>query len=238
MSEISDFTPDESALIARIVERYIARERVRAIRLAEAIFSLVSSNELSPHIHSLKMRAKDPAHLRDKLERKLRKAKAAGLPFDINEDNLFDKIRDLAGVRILHLNTAQFPLINQVLIRLLKEEEYELLDGPTARIWDDEYKSIFTGYGIATEANPRMYTSVHYIVGSGRNDVKTAEIQVRTLAEELWGEVDHTINYPHPSAMVSCQEQIKVLARITSSCTRLVDSIFMANTVETSSTPR
>ena len=53
-----------------------------------------------------------------------------------------------------------------------------------------------------------------------------AELQVRTLAEELWGEVDHKINYPHPSDRSSCREQIKVLARITSSCTRLVDSIF------------
>lgn len=62
----------------------------------------------------------------------------------------------------------------------------------------------------------------------GARTKRTAEIQVRTLAEELWGEVDHTINYPHPSTVIACKEQIKVLARLTSSCTRLVDSIFLS----------
>jgi hypothetical protein len=38
--------------------------------------------------------------------------------------------------------------------------------------------------------------------------------------------VDHKINYPHKSESLSCREQIKVLARVTSSCSRLVDSIF------------
>jgi putative GTP pyrophosphokinase len=50
---------------------------------------------------------------------------------------------------------------------------------------------------------------------------------VRTLAEELWGEVDHTVNYPEPSEVLACREQIKLLARLTSTCTRLVDSIFI-----------
>jgi hypothetical protein len=41
-----------------------------------------------------------------------------------------------------------------------------------------------------------MYTSVHYIIGSGSQTPLTCEIQVRTLMEEVWGEVDHKINYP------------------------------------------
>jgi hypothetical protein len=44
--------------------------------------------------------------------------------------------------------------------------------------------------------------------------------------EEVWGEVDHSINYPHPAKSVACREQIRALARATSSATRLVDSIF------------
>jgi putative GTP pyrophosphokinase len=223
------FSQDEMDLIERIVAKYKSSEHAKAARLAEAIFSLVSGDsaaKLLPFVHSFRMRAKDPDHLRDKLQRKLAKAKNATTDFDITEENLFEKINDLAGLRILHLHTAQFPMINEELLRLLKEEEYEVLEGPVARTWDDEYRSIFAGYGVATESNPRMYTSVHYVVGAGR---RTAEIQVRTLAEELWGEVDHTINYPHPSSVVACQEQIKVLARVTSGCTRLVDSIFLSN---------
>jgi len=64
------------------------------------------------------------------------------------------------------------------------------------------------------------------VIGTGSANPITAEIQVRTLAEELWGEVAHTIDYPHPSEILACREQIKVLARVTSTCTRLVDAIF------------
>ena len=45
--------------------------------------------------------------------------------------------------------------------------------------------------------------------------------------EEVWGEVEHSINYPHKIDNLACREQLKVLARVTSSATRLVDSIFL-----------
>ena len=49
--------------------------------------------------------------------------------------------------------------------------------------------------------------------------------------EEVWGEVSHIIDYPHPSKDLACREQIKVLARATSTCTRLVDSIFRSHEI-------
>jgi ppGpp synthetase/RelA/SpoT-type nucleotidyltranferase len=88
--------------------------------------------------------------------------------------------------------------------------------------------ALFQRMSVKTMSSERMYTSVHYVVNAGAGTKRTAEIQVRTLAEELWGEVDHTISYPHPCPIPTCGEQIKVLARVTSSCTRLVDSIFFA----------
>jgi hypothetical protein len=47
--------------------------------------------------------------------------------------------------------------------------------------------------------------------------------------DEVWGEVSHRINYPDESANQSCRSQLKVLARLTTGCTRLVDSIFEAH---------
>jgi len=38
--------------------------------------------------------------------------------------------------------------------------------------------------------------------------------------------VGHALNYPAPTDSVACREQLKVLARVTSSSSRLVDSIF------------
>jgi GTP pyrophosphokinase len=54
---------------------------------------------------------------------------------------------------------------------------------------------------------------------------RLCELQVRTLAEEVWGEISHAIDYPHETDSVACKEQLKVLARLVSGCSRLVDSI-------------
>jgi putative GTP pyrophosphokinase len=54
----------------------------------------------------------------------------------------------------------------------------------------------------------------------------TCELQVRTLLEEVWGEVDHEMNYPHESGILACREQLAVLARVTWSCNRLIDAIY------------
>ena len=71
-----------------------------------------------------------------------------------------------------------------------------------------------------------MYTSVHYILDPQRKTPVRVELQVRTLMEEVWGEVSHSMNYPHPTKNPIVEEQLKVLARFTSGCTRLVDTIF------------
>jgi putative GTP pyrophosphokinase len=109
---------------------------------------------------------------------------------------------------------------------ILEEQKWKITEGPKARTWDDESRNYFRSIGIKTLATPNLYTSVHYIIKPNTKSAVTCEIQVRTLMEEVWGEVDHKINYPHKSESISCREQIKTLARVTSSCSRLVDSIF------------
>lgn len=201
--------------------------------------SLNSNIEHSPIlkklIHSKKSRIKDPSHLKDKLERKLLDAKSKNKQFDINKENLFSKINDLAGFRIIHLHTKQFEKIDLELKKIFIEQQWKIMEGPNARTWDDESRSYFRSIGIETSDNPNMYTSVHYIIKPNNNSNITCELQVRTLMEEVWGEVDHTINYPHKSESISCREQIKALARVTSSCSRLVDSIFTTHEHEITS---
>ena len=188
--------------------------------------AILGSPNLMAHVHSTKSRLKSPEHLRDKLYRKLHDAKAKGKKFNISEKNLFYRINDLAGFRILHLHSQQFVAIDLELRSVFKEYRFPLFELPKARTWDDEYREFFRSAGIRSIKSPKMYTSVHYVVQSNSETKRTCEIQVRTLAEELWGEVDHTMNYPRESSIASCREQIKVLARVTSSCSRLVDSIF------------
>lgn len=146
-------------------------------------------------------------------------------PIEAGIENLY-LIPDLAGLRVLHLHPRQIREIDQHIRSLLVEEELGLCKEPFARTWDDEYRKFFRECGFQTQASPSLYTSVHYVVESSSRKTTTCEIQVRTLMEEVWGEVEHSINYPHAVDSLACREQLKVLARVTSSATRLVDSIF------------
>ena len=150
-------------------------------------------------------------------------------PVPGDPENLLTSINDLAGVRILHLHTRQIQRIDPLLREIFAEQKYELLEGPFARTWDDESREFFKACGIETQDSPTLYTSVHYVIGSASRTTVTCEIQVRTLMEEVWGEVDHAINYPTPTNVLASSEQLKVLARATSTATRLVDSIFLTH---------
>jgi len=215
--------------VGRLVDYYSARLSLFRQFVENLRVMFEECEDLKPLVHSMRARVKDPDHLRNKLLRKVAVAEANGVDFDITEDNLFERINDLAGFRILHLHTKQFAQINSQVLGLLEENRYPLIEGPIARVWDEEYSEYFQSIGVQTQHSPRMYTSVHYLIEANTKTKYTGEIQIRTLAEELWGEVDHRINYPLPSSQVACREQIKVLARITSSCTRLVDSIFTSH---------
>lgn len=220
-------TRTEQATLRTLVETYNQHRPQIKLFQEQLLLALSGSSRLGAVVHSLRSRLKDPGHLLDKLTRKLAKSQDEGLEFDIDRDNLLVRINDLVGVRVLHLYTRQIQEIDAALREVFQEAQYELLEGPFARSWDDESRQFFRGCQIETQDSPSMYTSVHYVIGSASRTKITAEIQVRTLAEEVWGEVDHSINYPHKTESVACAEQLKVLARVTSSASRLVDSIFL-----------
>lgn len=176
-----------------------------------------------PAVHSIKCRIKDPEHLRDKVQRKAAKGTI------ITEDNLFQEVTDLIGVRILHLYQEQFIQIHSEIVKKLCSGDWILGEDPKAYTWDPETQFFFQKLDIATEVKDSYYTSVHYLVMPNNNSGICCEIQVRTLFEEIWGEIDHAINYPHPTGSIACREQIRVLSKLISAGTRLSDSIFKSH---------
>ena len=211
------------------VASYIARRQVFIDLASRVERDLVEHEKLRPLIHSTKKREKDPDHLRDKLARKAAQAMKDGKAFDISEKNLFLEFDDLAGVRLLHLHTEQLRQIHPALIEILAHHKYKLREKPVAYIWDSERRIFMEEIGLKVSSKPSLYTSVHY-VAEPHFECIGCEIQVRSLAEELWGEVSHTIDYPHPTTSTACREQLAALAHITSGCSRLVDSIFQSLT--------
>jgi len=172
-----------------------------------------------PLVHSIRSRLKDPDHLREKVARKWHDGNITPL-------NLRARITDLAGVRVLHLHTSQFPAIHAEIMKHIASQSWHLHEPPKAYSWDPDAKAIFSRSGISV-VEKDSYTSVHYVVRPHLGSDITCEIQIRTLFEEIWGEIDHVLNYPTPSKSASCREQLKVLAKLSSAGTRLADAIFV-----------
>ena len=221
------------AKLSAIISKQI-KDAVKAFEAKRSDFETDATNlqnrllahaDLKKLIHSLKWRAKDPIHLHDKLERKAHKAIAEGKAFEITAENLFDEIPDLAGVRLLHLHMRQMEQIHPLIMKVFTDEGYILNGKPEAKTWDPEYEEMFKALKVKVERNESLYTSVHYVVKQNKITRRLCELQVRTLAEEIWGEISHTINYPHETDSVACKEQLKALAHLVSTCSRMVDAI-------------
>lgn len=185
--------------------------------------------ELKFLVHSYKSRFKDLDHLKSKIERKnhedglLPEDKRQGL---ITAENIKERVTDICGIRILHLYIGQFKDIHTALMKYVDSGELALFEHPKAYTWDPEYSRMFEGLGVSPKLKESFYTSVHYVFKPRLDSDITCEVQVRTLFEEVWGEIDHMFNYPTKSDSRVVQEQLKVLARVVGAGTRLSDSIF------------
>jgi ppGpp synthetase/RelA/SpoT-type nucleotidyltranferase len=171
-------------------------------------------------IHSIKRRIKDVDHLREKIDRKSTDEDP------VTPGNVFTKITDIAGVRILHLHQRQFTKIHEHITRQVTRGDWACHEPPIALTWDPESREFFEGHNLAVEVRSSFYTSIHYVLKPRLDSPLTCEVQVRTLFEEIWGEIDHTINYPTKTTNVACAEQLRVLARFVAAGSRLADSIF------------
>jgi len=142
-----------------------------------------------PVVHSVKSRLKDPEHLIAKLITK------SDLDA-INENNYRKEVTDLIGLRALHLFKDDWIQIHRFI-----KDTWRLKQKPTAnvRIGDSEAAlQKFKSEGCKIRFHPAGYRSVHYLITSRINkETAIAEIQVRTIFEEGWSEIDHTIRYPY-----------------------------------------
>lgn len=179
----------------------------------------VSHPDLADVVHSVKLRVKGENNLLGKLKRK----QAEGVTIDSN--NLFEMVTDLAGVRVFHVHAGQFSDIHQAIMSQVATGDWVLHEPPKAFSWDPEATDFYRSFGFEPEIRPTFYTSIHYLVQPSEGSDLCCELQVRTLFEEIWGEVDHSMNYPVPIESVACREQLRALSKLVGTGGRLVDSI-------------
>lgn len=194
----------------------------------EAFFREDEELNRSPSVvHSTKGRIKDIDHLRMKIERKNEKYIALGeLDKVITKDNVFSVITDICGIRILHVYQAQAAVIHRRICEQIDSGEWYLVEPPKAYTWDPESIDFFRSLGLDVHLKESFYTSVHYVIRPRPDSKVACEIQVRTLFEEIWGEIDHSLNYPVPASDLPTRELLKVLARLVGSGSRLADSMY------------
>ncbi|ELC7363681.1 RelA/SpoT domain-containing protein [Stenotrophomonas maltophilia] len=147
-------------------------------------------------VHSVRWRIKDSEHVLEKIVRKKLEGEEKYKSIDV--DNYKSIITDLIGLRALHLFKEDCFSIHESLIAT-----FEMPETPKAYIRSGDADGISKRYkscGMEIATHPAGYRSIHYIISSKPlKEVIKAEIQVRTLFEEGWSEIDHRIRYPNYS---------------------------------------
>lgn len=141
----------------------------------------------SPLSHIVHYRTKNPIHLMDKVVRK-----RAEKGIDINQDNYLQEITDLIGIRVIHLYKEDWLEIHKYI-----SEVWTPYETPTAIIREGDKSDQYKEHGCEIKESEAGYRSVHYLLETKPfNQIFIAEVQVRTIFEEAWSEIDHDIRYP------------------------------------------
>ncbi|MBU1565672.1 MAG: GTP pyrophosphokinase [Proteobacteria bacterium] len=192
------------------------QEKVKYKRLAEYIVALIQDDPSTPNesLHTIIYRLKDELRLIEKIS-KLNIARFdKGLP-PITKKNYQEFIGDLLGVRIICLRLSDIGKIETYLKLLCEENIIHFIQGP------DQKKSFILplapGQSIedGTDHQYTGYSSTHYQIQLAENcdappELKKlqVELQLRTILEEAWSEIDHKYRYVRSRSGIKLPEHI------------------------------
>jgi len=156
---------------------------------ATFIFNMLMKCE---KVHSVRYRIKNPEHLIEKIIRK----KVENQSWDITIANYKDEVTDLIGIRALHLFKEDWEIIHDFICKTWNQK-----GKPVANFRKGDAEEIINFYkkkDCETNEHQFGYRSVHYLLETQPTSIKhIVEIQVRTIFEEAWAEIDHTVRYPY-----------------------------------------
>jgi putative GTP pyrophosphokinase len=183
-------------------------------RLAEHIVQLLKNDPLMPKesLHTIIYRIKDESRLIEKII-KLNQ-ESDDLP-PVLEQNYQERINDLLGVRIICLRLSDVENVEAYLNLLSEDNILTFLNGPV-------HKRSFILPVDPEHTLPEVidlrytgYSSIHYQIKLGQNadapeELKGIqfELQLRTILEEAWSEIDHKYRYVSSRSGVPLPEDI------------------------------
>lgn len=184
--------------------RYLQRSDLSSLVMSYLQFF---SNDNLKLIHSFRHRKKSTGSLLKKIYRK----KLETPELEINSLNYSKEIKDLIGFRILHLTPFDWVPIDSI---LRKEIRNAKLEERFAYVREGDSIEIFKNNDCETRKHDFGYRSVHYIFKTTwLTNEYYFEVQVRTLFQEGWSEIDHKYKYPDTvDALI--KDSLAVLNRI------------------------
>ena len=171
-------------------------------RLGEFIVQLIKNDPLMPKesLHTIIYRIKNETRLIEKIMMRNNKTDD-GLP-PILKHNYRERINDLLGVRMICLRLSDVENVEAYLNLLSEDRIFTFISGP-------EYKRSFILPASSGDEPPEIkdlrhtgYSSIHYQIKLDKNadapkelkDIQF-ELQLRTILEEAWSEIDHKYRY-------------------------------------------
>lgn len=187
---------------------------------AELIANILRSHK---KVHSVKTRVKDGEHLIEKIIRKIKdRRKKYGENFNFTIENYKEEITDLLGIRVIHIFKEDWEKIHYFISDMWKVNEI------VANIREGDNTKTFEELGIEVCSRLSGYRSVHYLVESYPTSQKViSEIQVRTIFEEGYGEVDHQLRYSLRGIPEVLEQNLMLLNRIAGSSDEMASLINM-----------
>lgn len=183
------------------------------------------ANILRAHkkVHSVKTRVKEEEHLIEKVIRKTpdRKNKY-GKDFSFTVKNYKQEITDLLGIRVIHIFKEDWEEIHNFISLMWNVNEI------VANVREGDNTKKFEELDIKVCSRLSGYRSVHYLIESYPTTQKViAEIQVRTIFEEGYGEIDHQLRYSLNEIPELLEQNLMLLNRIAGSSDEMASLINM-----------
>ena len=199
---------------------------------AEGIY-LSNRLQFCDDINSVRWRTKDPVHLLTKIVRKrkeaIEKKDSTSKYLSINENNYKKIITDLIGLRAIYLFKFQWKLVDNFICNNFKinhDEKIVIYHAPEDDLkfyYEDGYEKEVSGARLeySRQKKSSKYRSTHYIIEANFPHDFKLEIQIRSILDEAWGEIDHFIRYPDHQNDEDLQRKMTILNGAINGCEEL-----------------
>lgn len=189
-------------------------------------------------VNSVRWRVKDPIHLLTKIVRKRKEAIKANNSeskyLSISVENYKEIITDLIGLRAIYLFKNHWKIIDKYVcnnFRVNKDENiviYHAHEDDLSFYYENNYVKEINGIELRYIRSEKAskYRSTHYIIDANFPHNFKLELQIRSILDEAWGEIDHFLRYPDHQEDAQLKRQMTVLNGAINGCEELVTTYF------------